>query len=60
MSEWMQYFIEDTIVNKSNVILVVSKHLNPESYYYYQDYTSSKYRDVEASEILDKEDKRPI
>ena len=39
--------------------LVPSKYFNPEACYYYQNYDANKYRDVEASEIMDKEDERP-
>ena len=46
------------IVNKDCFVLVASKFLNPEDVYYYQEYESNKYRDVEANEILDKTDKR--
>ena len=48
------------IVNKDCFVLVASKFLNPEDVYYYQEYESNKYRDVEANEILDKTDKRLI
>ena len=60
MMEWMTEFYEDMIFNKDCFVLVASKFLNPEDVYYYQEYESNKYRDVEANEILDKTDKRLI
>jgi len=60
MMEWMQAFVDDSIIYPKNVRLVQSKFLNPEQVYYYQEYLSNSYRDVEASEIMDKSDNRPL
>lgn len=35
MMVWMQLFVQDSIKNKTNTKLIVSKNLNPESCYYY-------------------------
>lgn len=60
MMGWMKMFVKDSLKFPEMVVLVPSKSLNPEDKYYYQLYDSSKYRDVEASEIMDKEDTRPL
>ena len=60
MMEWMQVYVDDSIRDKSNVKLIPSKYFNPEQFYYYQVYESNKYRDVEAGELLDKDDERKI
>lgn len=60
MMAWMEMFVKDSLRFPEMVVLVPSKNLNPENQYYYQIYDSSKYRDVEASEIMDKTDTRPL
>lgn len=60
MMKWMELFVSDSLKHPDMVVLVPSKSFNPESNYYYQFYDGSKYRDVEAKEILDKEDPRPM
>ena len=35
MMEWMEAFVDDSIKDKSNIVLIPSKQLNPESNYYY-------------------------
>jgi ribonuclease BN (tRNA processing enzyme) len=60
MMPWMQAFVSDTLLHPDQTILVQSKHLNPEQCYYYQLFDPSDYRDVQASEIMDKEDARPL
>ena len=60
MMSWMELFVKDSLRFPEMVVLVPSKNLNPENQYYYQLYDKSKYRDVEASEIMDKADKRPL
>ena len=56
MMDWMEEFVRNHLVHKNKVILIPSKYLNPEQCYYYQTYADNKYRDVESSELLDKED----
>lgn len=60
MMEWMKIFVSDSLKHKDMVVLVPSKNLNPEANYYYQFYEDNSYRDVGASELLDKEDTRKI
>jgi len=60
MMDWMKLFVSDSLKHPEMVELVPSKNFNPESQYYYQFYEENSYRDVEAGEILDKEDTRPL
>lgn len=60
MMNWMKLFVSDSLKHPNMVELVPSKSFNPEDQYYYQFYEPNRYRDVEAGEILDKEDTRPL